>query len=447
MPIASSRPLSSLVLAFLICLSFALPPDQAMPEVAALLADLKLADELNERNRHEEAYRLYLNLLRAWPEDAEVNLGLARTAFLSGHYNHSRMAYERLIATAPENAVLRLELARLYISMGKHTEAKQEIETARHIDPAVSEGDLGKIAATLESRAANWILHGRLAGGLLYDSNYTLAPGLRTVSLGGLPFELDPSSAKQESLGSYLHATLDAVWRPDPASPWSPVGDVSGYQRWYDESSPRRDLTFGRAAAGVRYTGASFLAELRGKTELLLQNEKSSVSVYGGESTFIYGPRPDLHLSLRGGLERRDDHGAYGRSGAYGWGAPGVRLFFGEAGHSAMLSVKGYASDTEVSRYSMRGLEPTLGVSFNLPWRSELAASLAWHTEDYKGPATTLDSSGRLDEQWRAAVFVTHNFKDNLRLEAGWQYTDNHSNSDLYTYNQHLVVLGLAYAF
>lgn len=433
------------VLFFLGCIASFPPPVSA----AALSLDegMSKARELAKDGDAAGVYSLYMELLREYPDDFSVNLGLARAAKSVGKFNHSRMAYERLIATLPDNAQIRLEFAHLLLAMGQREEARIELAEAKRLDPSVSEGDIGKRIKGMERQVSTLLTKARIAGGILYDSNMTTGPALRGVQVGGIPIVLDRASGERESMGSYLHAVGDIAWRANADTPWWVVADVTGYQRWYERTTPRRDLTFGRAALGVRYLQGNLLSEVRLKTDMVLENEERSVNLYGSEGLFLYALRNDLHLFVRAGLDHREDVGTRGRSGTYAWGGPYARWFFGKNQHSVIAGLKGYTSATNERRYGFSGVEPSLTVLFNLPWRTELILSGSWHNEDYKGGATVLDGQNRRDTQWRGSVFAVKKITDWLQVEAGWQYTDNTSNSDLYTYDQHVVTLGLALNF
>ncbi|MDR2160559.1 MAG: hypothetical protein LBO77_00210 [Desulfovibrio sp.] len=414
----------------------------------SLAEGLAAARQRMEEGRFSEAFRTYIDLLREWPEDFAVNLGLARAARRAERYNHSLLAYERVISFAPENAVLRLEYAYLLQSLGRAEQAAGQLAEARRLDPAIARGDLGRAVSALDSLTATWTGSARLAGGFIYDSNITMAPSRNSAQVGGFNIVLDSRSTAKESWGSYLHATGEGAWRSSPDSSWWLVGDAAWYQRWYEETSPRRDLAFGRGAAGLRYQDDDFLAEIRLKTELLLENEEHAVSLRGMEATLIRALTPQFHLVGRGGIDHRDDQDVDGRSGTYAWAGSYGRWFLDDAkGHNMLFGLKGYTAATSARRYGFTGIEPSVNLNLHLPWRSELLLGLAWHCEEYKGPATVLDNQDRLDRQWRASVFALKKLADNVQVEAGWQYRDNRSNSDLYKYDQHMVLLGLALVF
>ena len=69
-------------------------------------------------NKGEEAYALYIRLLREQPEDPGVNLGLARAAMMSGRYTRAIMAYERLIERYPSQPEFYTEISAAYMALG-----------------------------------------------------------------------------------------------------------------------------------------------------------------------------------------------------------------------------------------------------------------------------------------------------------------------------------------
>ncbi len=440
-----STRLAAALVGLVLCLAGAAPCAAAE---AGLSAALEKGQQLVRAERYAEACDFYLELLREYPDDDRVDLGLARSAALAKRWPQAFLAYERLVANYPDHAGLRLEYARVLTQMGNVEAARLELETAHKLDPAgISADDVGKMIGDMRESLETFRVHGRVAAGLLYDSNMNTAPALRGVHIGGLPITLDPANTAKETFGNYVQGVLDLGWRANPHSDWWLVGDVAGYQRWNFRSDYRRDLTFGRAAAGLRYLKDDLLFEIRGKGETILENEERSWNIAGAESTAIYAFKPDLLGIFKAGIERRDDANLSERSGMLYWGGPYARWYFGEARHSLMAGVKAYAFDASSRRYAYNGVEPSLTLFFNLPLDFEWILSAQWHSEQYKGPATVLDGSDRLDQQFRGSSYLIYKVTDNLRLELGWQYTDNRSNSDLYEYDQHMVMAGVAWNF
>lgn len=435
------RKLLPLLLLCCLCLS------PCTARAADVAEQKRRAADLLQAGNGREAYAAFMNLLRQEPEDFEINLGLARSAALNGKHNHALLAYERLVEAVPDNAVLRLEYANQLLAAGRNEQAAVQLAEVRRLDPELADKKTRLALKGMEDRLSTFQVRGRLAGGYIYDSNINTGPALRGVEVGGIPLQLDKASKAAEASGAYLHGAVDAAWRPGSESPWWIVGDVTGYQRWYDSSNPQRDLTFGRAAAGLRYMRDNTLAEIRLKTDSLLLNGIQAVNLYGAEGMFIQGLRPDLQLMLRGGVEHREDLDLREKNGLYAWGGPYGRWFFGDEGHSILLGAKVYGADTEEKQWNFTGLEPNINFFLYLPLETELVLSGAWHHEAYDGPATIFDGSHRVDRQWRVSALGIKKLADYLQLEVGWQYTDNKSNSDLYTYEQHMLTVGLALSF
>ena len=414
---------------------------------AALPDDKAAALELVQERRFTEAYNAYMALLRQAPEDFEINLMLARTSRLAGKLNHARMAYERVIEAAPDEAGLYVELADLLAQLGAAEEARQNLEKARLLDPDLDESQLGSIVRGVDRRTANFSHVGRIGGGFIYDSNINAAPDRRGVNLGGIPLTLNSRDTAEEALGMFLTAGLDLAWRPNLDTDWWLIADVAGYQRWNFEAAPRRDITYGRGALGLRHFSGAHLFEVRGKAETILENEDTSLNIFGGEINWVAAVSPNLHNVARAGLEYRHDYQVSEREGAYFYLSEHLRWFFGEAGHSLTGGLKLYGADAREARFRYIGLEPSLNAHIILPADFSLNAGLAWREESYDAPGTALETADRLDRQWRVSAFVDKKINESLNVYAGWQYVDNWSESDIYKYDQHQITVGMMFSF
>lgn len=445
--VRQARGLLCLLLLICILLPGATPAEAVASPPPGLAAEKSAALELLQQRRFSEAYAAYMALLRQQPDDFEVNLMLARSARLAGKPNHSRVAYERVIEARPEEAGLYLELADLLVQLGANEEARKNLGQARLLDPDLDESQLSPIARGVDERTSNFSKIGRLGGGLIYDSNINAAPDRRGVNLGGVPLNLDSKNTAEEALGMFLNASLDLAWRPNLESDWWLVADVSGYQRWNFEASPRRDITYGRGALGVRHFTGGHLFEVRGKAETILENEDTSLNIFGGEVNWVAALSPNLHNVFRAGLEYREDCQVSEREGAYYYASEHLRWFFGASGHSLTGGLKVYGADARTARFRYTGYEPSMNAHFILPADFSLNLGLAWRLEEYKDSATVLESRNRRDEQWRLTAFVDKKVTESLTLYAGWQYVDNWSESDIYKYEQHQLMTGVQFTF
>jgi opacity protein-like surface antigen len=192
---------------------------------------------------------------------------------------------------------------------------------------------------------------------------------------------------------------------------------------------------------------ASTLAEARFKAEIFDYEFYQHVAACGPEATFLWAATPSLHLIFRGGFEWRDysrdrpRNGLSGSTGAY------ARVFFGADNHELLLGGRYLGAGANKRDYRYDGWEGVARVLFKLPYGFELSPSLTFGQEYYQGPATILETRDRRDERVRAGLGLTYRINEAWSLEAGYQYTHNHSTSALYKYDQHFINTGIAWSF
>ena len=413
--------------------------DQGKAEAVALL----------EKGEEAKAYELYMRLVRLAPDDDEVNLGLARAAAKAGRWNQAVMAYETLLEKYPDEAGLYGELAQVYMLLGDREAAERSLAMMRSLD-GTTRAETDKALDVLESRYSDFQAHGTIRAGIQYDSNPNLGPGSNDLSLGIWQVRLDKAKA-QESFGAYLGADVDLGYRFYRDSPWWLVGDVQAFWRGHAESSLHdthsREAQWGRAAIGLRHLSSSTLAELRLKAEIFDYEFYQHVSALGPEGAMVWAAHPSLHLILKGGLEWRDYSRDHPRDGLAGWGGLYGRVFFGADKHELLVGGRYLGAGAKEHAYRYGGWEGLIRLVFKLPYGFELSPSLSYAREDYNGPATALEEKDRRDERFRAGLGLTYRINEAWSVEAGYQYTRNHSTSELYKYDQHFVSTGIAWSF
>ena len=133
-------PLTALLLA--LCFAFSGPVSAGTANAPALAValgqGLAQAQTLLDQGKAEEAYALYMRLLRQEPGDAAINAGLYRAALAAGRANQALAALERLVDLRPDDGPLRLELVRLYSRVGDSANARQELTLVRQRHPGLN---------------------------------------------------------------------------------------------------------------------------------------------------------------------------------------------------------------------------------------------------------------------------------------------------------------------
>ncbi len=449
------RTLRRAALGAFLCLTLALPALAASADTPARRTAVESgkaeAATLLEKGKAEQAYELYMRLVREDPDDDAVNLGLARSAAKAGKWNQAVMAYETLLEKYPGEAGLYGELANVYMLLGDRESAERSLAVMRSLDGKTSKADTDKVLDTLESRYSRFQAHGKLRAGVLYDSNANMGPRSNSMDLGDWKVKVKGAKEK-ETLGVYLGGDVDLGWRLAQDSAWWLVGDAQGFWRGNANSDLHRDSRsresqWGRAAAGVRHLTATTLADLRVKAEIFDYEFYQNVAAIGPEGTFLWALTPSVQLVSRGGIDHRVYSQDPGRNGTYGWIGQYLRLFFGPDNHEFVAGARYLGASADTGDYSYNGWEGSARFLFKLPYGFELGPFASFTQEYYNGPATTLEKRDRKDDRWRLGTTLTYRITEAWSVETSYQYSNNDSRSTLYDYDQHLVTVGIAWSF
>lgn len=403
---------------------------------------------LRERD-FEAAYRSYMDLLRDYPLDDEVNYGLAYAALGTERYPHALLAFERLSDRYPADAALRLRLAETHVRLGDAVAARRELDTARRLQPGVETAAVERAVLALEHAHTLWTWNARLGTGLVYDSNANLGPASEYMTLGAWADLYVEGIKGMSSWGRYVSASADVARRAADGSPWRFVGDAALYKRWNGNPDliSDREFGWGRLALGVSYTGRRFLVDLRVKSDLADQGKGRHVRGLGPELTLVWVARPRAQLISRAAWERRDYRHDRPHNGSYWWMGQSVRLLIGNAPHEVTVGVRALRGCPSRAAYGYTGWEGTLNVLFRLPYRLELSPFVSYRRTLYAGAATALESARRSDSLRQAGVALGRELVPGLRGELAWRYALGDSSSPLYRYGQHTVTMGLTWTF
>ncbi len=443
------RYLSTLFIAIcLVCLpALTAHADEDNPTVRGAV-DQSVAEGLSllKAGKADEAYDLFSRLLREDPDNDSVNLGLARAALVANRPNQALMAYLRLLEKYPNDPGLHQGIAQAYMALGDEAQAQFHLQR----DPSLTQEDLDNTLDALGERYERLQIHGRVRLGVLYDSNANQGPAYNAMNLGNYHVHVKDAKEK-DSFGAYLGGQLDIGYRLEQAGSWWLVGDVQAYARGNFNNdlaaNTSRYWQWGRAAGGVRYLDSRNLLDMRLKAEIFDYEFNDHVLAAGPELLYVRAIRPYFQLVTRANVDARDYVSDSGRNGPYWSVGEYARVFFGAKNHEFMAGGRWYAGSADTSDYSYNAWETSASFTFKLPYRFEVTPQVSYAQEYYDGPATVLETADREDKRLTLGLGVVYRLSDNWSLEAGYQYTDNDSNSALYDYDRHLVTTGVAWSF
>ena len=421
------------------------PPAQASPG-----EDLAQAAALLEKGQAGPAYEIYSRLWRENPSDEAATLGLARSATRAKRWNQAVMAYESLLEKYPGAAGLYGELAQAQMLLGDRAGAERSLAVMRALDGQITRDETDQALEAMEKQFGDFQVRGKIRFGALYDSNVNQGPSSDVMDLGSWRVEV-PNAKAKESFGAYFGADFDFSRRFYRDSAWHLVSDVRFNWRGLASSnlaeSRTREYQWGRAALGLRHLSDDTLAEFRLKAEIFDYEFFQQVVAGGLEGTWVRAARPDFHLILRGGLDRLAYSQDSSRNGPYGWLGGYGRFFFTPERHEFLLGGRYLGASTNQSAYGYHGWEGSAGFTFKLPHGFEVSPFFIYTEQHYRGPATALEAADRWDERVKSGLGLTYRLTESWSVESGYTYTNNRSNSALYTYDQHSVNLGMAWEF
>lgn len=452
--------LSTAALLFAVLFAFSAPLSAATANAPALAValgqGLAQAQTLLDQGKGEEAYALYMRLLREEPGDAAINAGLYRAALTTGRTNQALAALERLVDLRPEDGPLRLELVRLYSKAGDNGNARRELALLRQRHPGLNPEQAEDFLRDLERWNSRLQYAGRLSAGIVYDSNANAGLCNRQINLGGLDLLLDSEAGRKEAWGEYLNAAVNGAYRVSPSSSWWLVGDAAFYGKVYNRDLPsNQTFGWGRLAVGARRVGPDSMLDLRVKAEHAVYDPYEAVTLAGPELTFAYALTGWLQVVSQAGLERRDYITENGRDGLYWQAGEYLRFLWDGTGReqscSLLLGGRLLGSGTDRQPYSYDGWEGMARFNLRLTEQLELTPFAAYRQLFYHESATRLEKvlgeQNRRDQTWQTGLFVTWHWTKNLATDLGWQYLHNASTSPLYRYEQHMVNMGLTFNF
>ncbi len=449
------KKIASTIFLFVLCtfilqgqaLAASVPSSNSVHAKALLQQEKANASMLLEQGNYASAYEAYARLLREDPYDDTVNLGYARSALQSGKPGQAVMAYERLLTKHPDEPILLKELA--YALSVQNDDLRASMELAKNTEASTEESaDLAKKWSKQHSRTQ---VSGKVSAGLIYDSNANSGPASNELSIGSWDINLNDGKS-QETLAGYLGAQVDLGYRLDIVSPWWLVGSANVFAR-YNTSPKLYDMKlssseFGSASFGIRYLGTKSMFDIRAKSQIFDYAFEQNVIGVGPEVNFIYAATPKLHLITRGHIENRsyssnDDYsGWYGSLGQY------VRYFTGDAGHNITLGGRYLGGAAKEMFSSYDGYEISLEFVYILPFKDiRLSPYISYGGEYFYGAATVLEEDYRHDNRLRTGLNISIPLGEAWSVEVGYQYMHNYSNSELYTYSQHLINSGISWSF
>jgi tetratricopeptide (TPR) repeat protein len=389
--------------------------------------------------RYEDAYNLFMTLLRQSPDNNTVYLYLARSALLAKHPNQAIIAYETLIDKNPGKTSFQKGIARAYLAIG-------DTETSGYY--------LGMSNTLKKEVQTKWQdsfeLRGNIRFGGIYDSNANQGPPSNFLKLGDYLLTLDDAKA-EESLAAYFGFNVDSAYRLSNSGPWRVVGDLGAYLRNnFSDKLKDLDRDFSQwyhIALGMRAAFSSRVIDVRLKSEVFDYDFYQTVYTYGSDINFIQAVPKNIHLITVVSADKRDYVRNADYSGLYLSAGEYVRFFLGKENHNITLGGRYILGNTNSEAVSYDGWEASVQSGFSLALGIRLFQRLSYTVEDYGGKAIVFDTENRSDSRINAGLSISWMPAESFFADLSYQYYKNSSNSELYDYERHLSSIGMTWRF
>ena len=435
----------------LICININLEPSFAQIPDAQLnvLQQQKVAaNDLLTNDANEEAYEAYMKLLREFPLDGEINLGVARSAYASKRYNQAIMAYERLIESYPNRPFLWIELTAVYIALNNPENAGNALENAKKLDPSLKDISLEDIIKAEQEKLKRFFVNGNISVGFGYDSNANSGPYSNKIVLGNFPLSLDEASVQQSSALGQAMVGSNFIYRGNRQSKLLFVSDFAFYGKYYFKNLVKgNNFLWVRLGLGFRYYWTTQYLEVRAKGDFAQYPSKKNITTVGGELTHSWNLTPRVSLLGRAGYEQQFYTDSEGNDGFYYYVGESIQINFLDGSQNVVIGVKFAQRQAQKKMFSNIGSEGSIRGTFSIPWNIVISPSVSYKQEWHNGPGTVLEFVNRIDGQVRTGLSVTKYIKKNFYVDLSYQYVKNFSNSPVYKYDQHTGILSLGYQF
>jgi tetratricopeptide (TPR) repeat protein len=274
--------------------------DAGSPSATPASTSAPTAAELDQLQARRKT--LFQQML-ANPTNLDVAFEYAGLSARVGDVEAAIATLERMLIFAPGLPRLQLELGVLYFRLGAYETARSYFEQALKAPnvPAVVKTRVDPYLAAINEQTKGYSFHGSIMTGLRYQTNANSAPTGGTVTIGGLPFQLDENATGVPDFNTFVAANFN--YSQDLQNQGDRLNvNLATYGAWYKK---RHDIDtmlaelkigplFDLQRFGMKNTALGFYGILTG---IMLADEPYLGSAGAGSTfTTLLTPRTQLQI-------------------------------------------------------------------------------------------------------------------------------------------------------
>jgi tetratricopeptide (TPR) repeat protein len=367
----------------------------------------------------------------------KIMFWLGTSAMKVGDTRLAVRKFKKMLAIDPKLHRVRLELAAAYFTMGRYDEARRELELVQAASPPP--GVLKNIARLLgaieeRTRKVSWNL--RLSEGYLWDDNISAGPDEKELAVQGGTLILDRKSSKLKDEAAVTNAAGNVLYDMGEKNGlmWNTTASFcnQSYFEYSDFSYMSTDLT-----SGPWWTSRRHILKIPfGYTELEYGKERLS-RVFHADPNYEY--HFNQYFSLKGFYSHSNENYYASQNSALDNKTnrfeltPGIYLANRKHILSATAGFEDHNADGD--RFTYDGPYYAFSYFAKFPTSTEFFLRYQWTRRDYAGKPLIYNKY-REDKRESFTAVLSQGFFKYFSASLAFNYRDNDSNCELYTFDR-----------
>jgi len=407
------------------------------PEKVAALDD-KLAEALTLYYDGKFAQALPIfNGISADVETMDIMWWLGTSAVKVGETRLAIEKFQKMLAIDPKLHRVRLELAVAYFQLRRYDDARRELEIVKQSNPpAEVMKNIDKLLAAINDSTKKVFWNARFSQGIQWDSNISSGPDQKILSVTGGTLTLNDNVAKTSDWASIENFSGNILYDfgDRQGFMWNTTADV--YNQFYFNNG-KYNYALGDVATGLWWVGQRDILKL--PVGIAKQEYGSSPlsTIYHFRPSYEHFFTPSFSMRGQYALSKESfidsiNDGLNNTTARY---EITPNFFFLNRQHILSVSI-GYETVTADAR-NWTYTAPYGSVSYytRLATKTDIFLKYQFGERDYKAPPI-LYTDDRVDRRHSITAVVSQEFLKYFFASLAFNYIENNSNAELYTFRK-----------